>query len=179
MTAGNSRIFLVGPMGAGKSTIGRRLAEALGLEFVDSDRAIEERTGASIPLIFDIEGESGFRDREAQLIDELTRRDGIVVATGGGAVTREQNRRHLAERGTVVYLQTSVERQLERTRRDRNRPLLQTPDPEARLRELLAVRDPLYREVADITIDTGRGGVRGIVRELTRRLRQQTHMETE
>ena len=155
-------IFLVGPMGAGKTTIGRQLADLLRWEFVDSDHEIEARTGADIPWIFDIEGEAGFRLREEQVIDALTQRRHIVLATGGGAVTREQNRRHLHDRGTVIYLETPVERQLERTARDHNRPLLRTPDPRARLTELLSQRDPLYREVAHHIMPTERGSAREV-----------------
>ncbi len=164
------RIFLVGPMGAGKTTVGRRLAKALGLEFVDSDQAIVERTGASIPLIFDIEGEDGFRRREAQMLEELTARDNVVVATGGGAVLREANRRLLKERGTVIYLRARLDDLLARTARDRNRPLLQTDDPRATLARLLEEREPLYREVADLVITTGKGGVQRVVKEILRRL---------
>lgn len=173
MTAKKSadeRVFLVGPMGAGKTTIGRHLAGALGLTFLDSDREIEERTGANIPLIFDIEGEAGFRRREQAMIDELTRRPGIVLATGGGAVLSEENRRHLVARGTVIYLETTVERQLERTRLDRNRPLLQGENPRARLEELMRIREPLYREVADIIVTTDRGAIRSVVKQLVRKL---------
>lgn len=149
-------------MGAGKTTIGRQLADLLRWEFVDSDHEIEARTGADIPWIFDIEGEAGFRLREEQVIDALTQRRHIVLATGGGAVTREENRRHLHDRGTVVYLETPVERQLERTARDHNRPLLRTPDPRARLTELLSQRDPLYREVAHHIMPTERGSAREV-----------------
>ncbi len=149
-------------MGAGKTTIGRQLADLLRWEFVDSDHEIEARTGADIPWIFDIEGEAGFRLREEQVIDALTQRRHIVLATGGGAVTREQNRRHLHDRGTVIYLETPVERQLERTARDHNRPLLRTPDPRARLTELLSQRDPLYREVAHHIMPTERGSAREV-----------------
>jgi shikimate kinase len=148
------RVFLVGPMGAGKSTVGRLLARLLRLPFVDSDTEIERRTGADIPWIFDVEGECGFRDREEQVIDELTRLSACVVATGGGVVLREANRRALAERGFVVYLHAPLSEQLRRTRRDRNRPLLARGDPEQILRELMAVRDPLYREVADLVVDS-------------------------
>lgn len=155
-------IFLVGPMGAGKTTIGRQLADLLRWEFVDSDHEIEARTGANIPWIFDIEGEDGFRQREEQVIDILTQRRHIVLATGGGAVMREENRRHLQARGTVVYLETPVERQLERTARDHNRPLLQTPNPRARLTELLRIRDPLYREVAHHIMPTERASARDV-----------------
>ncbi|MEX6675297.1 shikimate kinase AroK [Pseudomonas sp. W2Oct36] len=147
-------LILVGPMGAGKSTIGRLLAKELRLPFKDSDKEIELRTGANIPWIFDKEGESGFRDREQAMIAELSALDGVVVATGGGAVMREENRRALHAGGRVVYLHASVEQQVGRTSRDRNRPLLRTADPARVLRELLAIRDPLYREIADVIIET-------------------------
>ncbi len=172
MSESRPNIFLVGLMGSGKTTIGRQLARALDLEFVDSDHEIEARTGATIPWIFDIEGEEGFRKRERAVIDELTRRRGIVLATGGGAVLSPENRRHLKARGTVVYLRASVEELYERTARDKNRPLLQTDDPKGRLRELLAAREPLYLEVADLVIDTGAKGVRAAVRELAGRIRR-------
>lgn len=155
-------IFLVGPMGAGKTTIGRQLADLLRWEFVDSDHEIEARTGANIPWIFDIEGEEGFRQREEQVIDALTQRRHIVLATGGGAVMREENRAHLHARGTVVYLETPVERQLERTARDHNRPLLRTPNPREKLTELLRIRDPLYREVAHHIMPTERASARDV-----------------
>jgi shikimate kinase len=141
-------------MGAGKTTIGRLLAHKLKLEFVDSDQEIEERTGANIPWIFDVEGEEGFRDREQRVIAELTQRAGILLATGGGAILRPENRLALAGRGIVIYLYTSLEQQIERTGRDRNRPLLQGVDPAETLRNLMAVRDPLYREIADYVIET-------------------------
>lgn len=161
-------------MGAGKTTIGRQLADLLGWTFVDSDHEIEARTGADIPWIFDIEGETGFRLREAAVIDDLTQREHIVLATGGGAVLRPDNRRHLHERGTVVYLETSVDRSLERTARDTHRPLLQTEDPRARLTELLRQRDPLYREIAHHVIATDRGPVRQVARQLLRTLSRPT-----
>lgn len=163
-------LFLVGPMGAGKSTIGRQLARSLQREFHDSDREIELRTGVDIPFIFEKEGEAGFRRREAEIIDALTRRQGIVLATGGGAVTREENRRHLAERGAVIYLHTSVDQQLARTARDRNRPLLQTENPRARLEALMAEREPLYRELACLVIETDGRSVKDVVREIVQRL---------
>jgi len=161
--------FLVGPMGAGKSTIGRQLARALGLEFIDSDREIEIRTGVDIPLIFELEGESGFRRREHQVIELLTARKGIVLATGGGAVLDPDNRKCLAARGKVIYLHTSVEQQLQRTAHDRSRPLLQTENPRQTLEALLAARDPLYREVADWVIETDGCRVRDVVQEIVRR----------
>jgi shikimate kinase len=149
-------IFLVGLMGAGKTTVGRALAQRTGLQFVDSDHEIERREGCSIAEIFARDGEAGFRDIEAAVIDELTRRHGIVLATGGGAVLREASRRALHGRGSVVYLRASPDELAHRTRHDRNRPLLQTADPRARLRELFRQRDPLYREAAHFVIDTGR-----------------------
>ena len=163
-------VFLVGPMGAGKSTIGRLLSGELHCEFYDSDKVIEERCGANIPWIFDMEGEDGFREREEQAIDELTQVPGIVLATGGGAVLRDNNRRYLASRGTVVYLCTSVDQQLARTSKDRNRPLLQQENPEQILRQLFEIRDPLYREIADIVIETDQRNPKWVVNELKKRL---------
>ena len=164
-------VFLIGPMGAGKSTIGRMLSQELKYEFFDSDKVIEERCGADIPWIFDKEGEVGFREREESVIDELTQQKGIVLSTGGGAVLRSENRQHLASRGKVIYLCTSVDQQLARTARDRNRPLLQTADPEAVLRKLFAERDPLYRSVADIIIETDQRNPRWVIQELKKRLK--------
>ena len=164
-------IFLVGSMGAGKTTIGKQLAKALMLDFIDSDHEIERITGASIPWIFDIEGEDGFRKREKKAIDDLTQRQGLVLATGGGAVLDEQNRCYLRDRGVVVYLHATAEQLYKRTGRDRNRPLLQTEDPRGKIEALLAVRDPLYRDVADIVIDTGEGSVRVVVRQVLEHLK--------
>jgi shikimate kinase len=164
-------IFLVGPMGAGKTTIGRLLSGELGMEFVDSDKYIEERCGATIPWIFDMEGEAGFRDREEQAIDQLTQRSGVVLATGGGVVMRDINRAHLSMRGVVVYLCTSVEQQIARTAKDKNRPLLQTANPAQVLRELFRKRDPLYREVADIVLQTDQRNPRWVVSELKKRIK--------
>ena len=148
-------IFLVGMMGAGKTSVGRILSKRLNKVFYDSDQVVEERTGVKIPVIFEIEGESGFRHRESSVLDELTSLDDIVLATGGGAVLAAENRDRLRARGTVVYLRASVKDLLNRTRNDKNRPLLQTADPRARLIELFEARDPLYRAVAHMTIDTG------------------------
>ena len=145
-------LFLIGPMGAGKSSIGRRLAEHFGMPCVDLDAAVEERTGASVATIFEIEGEAGFRRRESDLLAELSGRNGIVLATGGGAVLVPENRVPLRERGFVVWLQTSVEQQLQRLVRDRQRPLLDAPDRRERLEQLARVRDPVYRELADLTV---------------------------
>ncbi|HJP35350.1 MAG TPA: shikimate kinase, partial [Gammaproteobacteria bacterium] len=134
--------------------------------FVDADQELERRTGASVALIFDIEGESGFREREKQLIDELTLLDDIVLATGGGSVLDLENRSALKSRGFVVYLRASIEKLIERTRRDSKRPLLMTADPVAKMRELLATRDPIYREVADLNVDTGTMGLSEVVKEI-------------
>ena len=163
-------LFLTGPMGAGKSTIGRQLSRQLDLPFHDSDHEIEARTGVDIPLIFELEGEAGFRKREAVVIDELTQIPDIVLATGGGAILDPANREHLGRRGKVIYLHASVNQQLKRTRMDRNRPLLQTEDPRARLEELMAIRDPLYREIASITIDTDGMRVRDVVNKILQML---------
>ncbi|HLI17109.1 MAG TPA: shikimate kinase AroK [Rhodanobacteraceae bacterium] len=145
-------LFLIGPMGAGKSTIGRRLARHFGMPCIDLDAAVEERTGASVATIFEIEGESGFRRRESELLAELAQRDGIVLATGGGAVLMPQNRALLHEHGFVLWLETSIEQQLTRLERDRQRPLLDAPDRRARLEQLARERDPLYRELADLAV---------------------------
>lgn len=165
-------IFLVGMMGAGKTSVGRMLARDLGKAFYDSDQQIEARTGVKIPVIFDLEGEASFRAREAAAIEELTALHNIVLATGGGAVLSEANRRALHSRGTVIYLRASVNELWHRTRHDRNRPLLQTPDPLARLNELYAQRDPLYREVAHVVMDTGSQSLRSLVLKLRTRLAQ-------
>lgn len=151
-------------MGAGKTTLGRQLARRLEMEFVDSDHEIEDRTGVAIPLIFDIEGEVGFRRRERAVIDELTQRRGVVLATGGGAILDAGNRHHLASRGVVVYLSAGLEQLYARVAKDRQRPLLQTDDPRRRLQEILAERDPLYRSIADIIIRTDQCSVRTTVK---------------
>ena len=163
-------LFLTGPMGAGKSTIGRQLAKQLGMPFYDSDHEIESRTGVDIPLIFELEGEAGFRKREVAIIDELTGLPDIVLATGGGAILDPQNREHLKSRGRVIYLHATVDQQLRRTRKDRNRPLLQTGNPRAKLEELLEIRDPLYRETAGLIIETDGMRVRDVVKKIMQRL---------
>ena len=164
-------VFLVGPMGSGKTAVGKRLAQRLGYRFLDSDAVIEERTGVDIPFIFEKEGEAGFRARERAVIDELTRLSGIVLATGGGAVLAEENRTHLGDRGVVVYLQTSVQQQLARTRRSRHRPLLETDDPRGRLESLMAMREPLYEAVAELVVRTDGRKVAAVAEEIAGRLR--------
>lgn len=159
-------VILIGPMGAGKSAIGRQLAQLLSYEFVDSDQEIEARTGADIPWIFDVEGEDGFRRREETVIDELSQRDGIVLATGGGAIMREPNRQAIAARGTVVYLKTSIEQQLARTAKDRKRPLLQNSEPRKVLVELIKIREPLYLSVADHVVDTDASNIKDMAHQI-------------
>ncbi len=153
-----NNVYLIGPMGSGKTTIGQRVARRLGLEFFDCDQELEAQTGASVSLIFDVEGEEGFRDRETRMLEQLSQREGVLVATGGGAVLRERNRKLLRANGLVVYMRTSVDQQLRRLNRDRTRPLLQTGDRRGKLERLAARRDPLYEELADIVyVSQGRG----------------------
>lgn len=159
-------LFLIGPMGAGKSAVGRQLARLLHMHFVDSDDEIEERTGVDIPFIFEKEGEAGFRKREAKVIDDLSLQDGIVLATGGGAVVDEASRSRLGARGFVVYLHTTVAQQLERTQRGRERPMLQGGDREEVLAELMALRDPMYREIADLVVETDGRRVQVVAKEI-------------
>lgn len=147
-------IFLVGPMGAGKSTIGRHLAQQLHMEFYDSDTVIEERTGADIAWVFDVEGEAGFRVREEKVINDLTEKQGIVLATGGGSILSRDSRNRLSARGIVVYLETTIEKQLARTQRDKKRPLLQSDNPREVLEALAEEREPLYVEIADFVVRT-------------------------
>ncbi|MDX1482492.1 MAG: shikimate kinase AroK [Woeseiaceae bacterium] len=163
-------VFLVGPMGAGKSAVGRRLARLLHLDFVDSDDEIEARTGVDIAFIFEKEGEAGFRRREAGVIEELTQRDGIVLATGGGAVIDPANRNALGARGIVIYLHTTVKQQLARTGRGRERPLLSNGDPATILEALLEERDPLYREIADHVVATDGRKVNAVADEIVDKL---------
>ena len=165
-----SNIFLIGPMGAGKSTIARQLAAALDKEFVDADRELEAHTGVGIPLIFEYEGEAGFRERESQLLADLVMREGIVLATGGGVVLSARNRAHLAGRGLVVYLNAPVELLVARVSRDRNRPLMQTGDPKSTMQELMRVRDPLYREAADVVVHSAHRSGRFVIREILKRI---------
>ncbi len=172
---GSGNIILVGMMGAGKTTIGKSLAQATGKTFIDSDHEIQERTGVKIPIIFEIEGELGFRRRETEVLRELVKMNNIVLATGGGAVLKRENRRLLKRWGTVIYLRASVNDLQRRTRHDKNRPLLQTEDIQAKLTELLAQRDSLYRETAHLIVDSGKQGVRNLVNKLMRKLAALSH----
>ena len=167
-------IFLVGLMGAGKTTVGRALAKKLNKRFIDSDHEIEARTGASIPLIFEIEGEEIFRQREAEVIRDLTAQHEIVLATGGGAVLNAENREYLKARGTVIYLRATVNSILQRTSHDKHRPLLQTVDPRKRIEELARTREPYYSEVADIIVETGRTNVQSLLHTILEQLEHAT-----
>jgi len=167
-----SRVFLVGPMGAGKTTIGKLLADDLHLEFIDVDREIETRSGVDIPWIFDREGEPGFRIRESAALSELSQLESVLISTGGGAVLSADNRKVMSATGTVVYLHTSVDEQVRRTSRDRKRPLLQNDDPARVLAELMAIREPLYRDVADIIVDTDGRSPKTVAQDIATRLRQ-------
>ena len=162
-----SNIYLVGPMGAGKSTIGRVLAAELHLTFRDSDKVIEDRTGADIPWIFDMEGEEGFRDRESAVLVELSGESNVVIATGGGIILRKENREIMQASGYVCYLTASIEQLVERTARDKKRPLLQVDNPRQKIIDLLAIRDPLYREAADFIINTDRRSPKLVVQEIS------------
>ncbi len=166
----SSNVFLVGPMGAGKSTIGRLLAADLRLDFKDTDKEIEDRSGVDIPWIFDMEGEAGFRDREAAMLDELTQLDKTLLATGGGVILKPENRKAMAGRGRVVYLMTSIDEQVRRTARDKKRPLLNTEEPRKVLTDLMSLRHPLYEEIADYVIDTDGRSPKSVAQELTRML---------
>jgi shikimate kinase len=169
---GKHNIFLIGPMGSGKSAVGKYLARVLNFPFLDSDHEIELRTGADIPLIFEREGEAGFRHRERETIAELSARDRIVLATGGGAVIDADTRRDLQSRGWVVYLETSVEQQAERAGRTRHRPLLHGTDPARRLGELMQEREPLYRAIADLTVSTNRRRVPSVAEFIAQQYRE-------
>lgn len=164
--------YLVGPMGSGKSTVGKQLATALGYDFYDSDKEIEQSTGVSISLIFELEGEEGFRKRERNMIAELCSRKNIIMATGGGSILEAENRKALRDNGFVIYLQASTSQILRRTRRDSTRPLLQTDDPKARLNELMEIRAPLYESVADLVFNTDSHTVSEVAHKLLRDLKK-------
>lgn len=168
-------VFLVGPMGAGKTTVGKLLAANLKMPFFDTDREIEERSGADISWIFDVEGEEGFRERECLILDELSQQSPVLLATGGGIVLREENRQILRSRGFVVYLSATVEQQIDRTSRDRKRPLLQTDNPGEVIKNLMEIRDPLYRSVADLIEPTNESSPRTMAKDLADKVR--AHME--
>ncbi len=165
-------VFLIGPMGSGKTAVGKQLARALDLEFIDADAEIERRTGVTIPHIFEKEGEAGFREREREVIDSLSARHNVVIATGGGAILFPENREHLSRRGCVIYLKTSVAQQLERTRHSKQRPLLNGVDPETKLRTLLEQRAPLYESIADITVTTDGQRVAVVCDQIVQQLRK-------
>lgn len=162
-------IVLVGPMGAGKSTIGKILASDLGYDFYDSDKVIEQRSGADIPWIFDVEGEQGFREREASVLKDLSELSRAVVATGGGAMMRADNRDYVTRKGYVIYLNTSVDQQFQRTSKDKNRPLLRNKNEDAYqvLSKLMSERDPVYRQVADLVIDTDKKNLKSVIAKIT------------
>jgi shikimate kinase len=162
----SGNIFLVGPMGSGKSAVGRHLAKTLGLPFLDSDAEIEHRTGVDVPFIFEKEGEAGFRRREREVIEALTGQSDVVLATGGGAILDDGNRKVLGARGTVIYLHATVEQQVKRTRRGRERPLLEGGDRSQILQDLMRVRDPLYRSIADIVIETDGRSVAAVAKDI-------------
>jgi len=175
---GKRNVFLIGPMGSGKSAVGRLLARMLQADFYDSDAEIERRTGVDISFIFEKEGEAGFRQREREVIDALTQIEPVVLATGGGAVLLPENRRHLAERGCVVYLQASVEQQVRRVQRARHRPLLVNVDPATKLTELMGARAPLYQSLADATVPTDGRKVQNVAEEIIRALKEQARSYT-
>lgn len=160
-------VVLIGPMGAGKSTVGRQLAHKLNYEFVDTDHVIEERSGADIPWIFDVEGEAGFRDRESNVLSGLVKLNDVVVATGGGIVLRPDNRVLLKASGLVIYLTASIEQLVLRTFKDKKRPLLQVEDPKSKIKEIIELRDPLYRQIADEVIVTDGNSTKNVVRKIS------------
>ena len=164
-------IFLIGLMGTGKTTVGRQLSRKLKMDFYDSDRVIEERTGADIPLIFEKEGEAGFRKRESNIIDELTQKKNIILATGGGAILKSENRNHLISRGKVFYLKSNLDTLIQRTSKDKNRPLLHADEPvEITLQNLLNERGPLYEEAADFTIETANNSIHKVIQAIIKHL---------
>ncbi len=166
----SQNIFLIGPTGAGKTTVGRNIARRLRIDFFDSDREIESLCGVSIPTIFEYEGEQGFRDRETKVIDELTQRSSILLATGGGSILREENRKMLSERGTVIYLHVNLKEQFSRISNDKNRPLLQTENPRDTLRKMMQERSPIYESVADYRVNSNGRNMRYVIEQILRHL---------
>lgn len=173
----NQNVFLIGPMGVGKTTIGKMLAKELGLQFIDTDEEVERRAGANIAWIFDVEGEEGFRTRETNVLDDLTQRSKVLLATGGGSILKLENRRFIGSRGVVVSLETTVEMQIKRTEKDKKRPLLQQGDPREILTRLKAERDPIYQELADIRITLGDSNSRKVVNSIIRKLEQENYIK--
>jgi len=173
----NQNIFLIGPMGVGKTTIGKMLARELGLEFIDTDQEVERRAGADISWIFDVEGEAGFRLRETNVLEDLTRKSKVLLATGGGSILKPENRRFLMSRGVVVFLDTTVEMQLKRTEKDKKRPLLQHGNPRDTLTRLKAERDPIYEELSDIKITLSDSSSRRVVNSIIRKLEQENYIK--
>ncbi len=173
----DQNVFLIGPMGVGKTTIGKMLAKDLGLQFIDTDQEVERRAGADVSWIFDVEGEEGFRTRETNVLDDLTQRSKVLLATGGGSILKPENRRFLYSRGVVVFLDTTVEMQLKRTEKDKKRPLLQNGNPRETLTRLKAERDPIYQELADIKITLGDSNSRKVVNTIIRKLEQENYIK--
>ena len=173
----NQNVFLIGPMGVGKTTIGKMLAKDLGLQFIDTDQEVERRAGANIAWIFDVEGEEGFRTRETNVLDDLTQQSKVLLATGGGSILKLENRRFIGSRGVVVSLETTVEMQIKRTEKDKKRPLLQQGDPREILTRLKAERDPIYQELADIRITLGDSNSRKVVNSIIRKLEQENYIK--
>ena len=173
----SQNVFLIGPMGVGKTTIGKMLAKELGLQFIDTDEEVERRAGANIAWIFDVEGEEGFRTRETNVLDDLTQRSKVLLATGGGSILKLENRRFIGSRGVVVSLETTVEMQIKRTEKDKKRPLLQQGDPREILTRLKAERDPIYQELADIRITLGDSNSRKVVNSIIRKLEQENYIK--
>ena len=162
--------FLIGPMGAGKTAVGKQLAKLLDVKFYDTDEVIESRTGVDIPFIFDKEGESGFRKRESEILSELTKKNNIVLATGGGAIQSKENRKILVSKGTVIYLKADIQKQFERTLRGKERPLLNSENPRLILENLMKVREPLYQTISDITITTDDRKIGSVAREIMNKI---------
>lgn len=173
----NQNVFLIGPMGVGKTTIGKMLAKDLGLQFIDTDQEVERRAGADISWIFDVEGEAGFRIRETNVLNDLTQKSKVLLATGGGSILKPENRRFLCARGIVVFLDTTVEMQLKRTSKDKKRPLLQNGNPRETLIRLKSERDPVYQELADIKISLGDSNSRKVVNAIIKKLEQEKYVK--